>query len=96
MGVPFRTSEIALAADRDALAARRKSRDLFVKASEAARRHECLNGALEYEKYALWLELTDSDLHQEGLDHLNGRISDSAHGLAFVSYGLEFDVGISK
>lgn len=91
---PFEESEFALASDEDAVSERRKARDHFLKAHEAARELGCPEAANTFEEYALWLEASDPDDSDEGKRRLKERLRDLKSSLHLVRLGIHYETGL--
>ena len=88
----FDAANFPLHSDADAVEARRKARRLFAEAVEAARELNCPDQASAYDKYALWLELTDPECSEKGRQRLLERLSDLKSALDLVPLALQFGI----
>lgn len=88
----FEAANFPMHSDADAVEARRKARRLFAEAVEAARELNCPDQASAYDKYALWLELTDPECSEKGRQRLLERLSDLKSALGLVPLALQFGI----
>lgn len=90
--VPFDAASFPLASSSAAKDARREARRHFINAAEAVKRLNHPSIAAIPDGYALWLELSESDLFDAGKLRLENRLSNLESALHFVPLGLQFGV----
>ncbi len=90
--LPFNAPTIPLASDAVAIAARRTALKHYLQGAEAARQFQCPEIALELERYSLWLELRDPELHEGGRQRLEGMLRDLKTALHLVPLGLSYGI----
>ena len=88
----FDAANFPLHSDAGAIKARRKARDYFMEGAGTAREFNCPNQASAYDKYALWLELTDPESSERGRQRLLERLSDLKSALGLVPLALQFGI----
>lgn len=92
---PLEEAEFQLVSDADAVRERRKAREHFVEAMEAARELDFPGTANICEEYALWLELSDPKKSNEARKQLETRFLHPETALHLVRlaarFGIDFD-----
>ena len=92
--VPFDAADFRLASDAAALEARRAAHDLFVDATAVAQQMDCVQSARHDDEYALWLELVDPEMFQQGRQRLEDKLRDRKSGLRVVYLALQFGIEV--
>ena len=94
--LPLGARVFPLGTHSDAMAGRRRARNLLLKAAEVARGLDCGAEAAMEEEYALWLDLRDPDEADSSRKRLARKLSDSESGeaLRFVRLAVEFGIDL--
>lgn len=90
--VPFESKNFPLASDALGMDARRKAREHFILATEAADKLDLSDASKRSDEYALWLELLDPEQHVHGKEKLHNKLRDLKAALGFVHHGLKFGI----
>lgn len=90
--LPFEAAGFPLAANVDAMGARREAQRHFSEAAEVARQLSCPGVAALEDEYALWLELKDPESCENGRRRLEAKLRDMKSALRLVPLGLQFGV----
>ncbi|WP_205510241.1 HTH domain-containing protein [Paenibacillus elgii] len=90
--LPFEAASFPLAADADAINARRIAQHRFSMAVEIACQLNCPQAATIYDEYALWLELMDPEISHKGVNRLESKLRDTRPTLRLVHLGLQFGI----
>ena len=90
--VPFNAANFPLAADADAMVARKDAKNRFDAAATVASSLNLLSTANEYQEYALWLELMDPSESESGKNRLKELLGDPSLKLRLVPLALQFGI----
>lgn len=92
--IPIGPRAFPLASTVEALAARQRAHDLFVRCASIARDVGCIEAANNAEDFALWLELRDPSQSAAALEKLEINMRDSTHSLRRVSLAIDFGIAL--
>ncbi len=92
--LPFQLADFPLAADMEAMEARRIAQFHFAQAVLVAKRLQCPIAAKTDEAYALWLELVDPVTTESGKERLRGLLRQTQSALHLVPLGFQFGISI--
>lgn len=90
--VPFYAAAFPLAADTNAMEARRIAGRFFASATETSLKFNLYNSAKIFEEYELWLALKDPSQSEQTSERLRGKLRDSKSALRLVRLGLQFGI----
>ena len=90
--VPINAAQFPLASDAKALENRRIAVKQFSTAARVAAELGYSTAAAIDDDYALWLQLRDSENHEQGKSNLRTKLRDLRTGLRLVHLGVEFGV----
>ena len=91
---PFEEVEFTLASDENSVSERRKAREHFLKAHEAAMDLDCSEAGKTFEEYALWLDASDPDKSDEGKKRLKEKLHDLKSSLHLVRLGIHCEMDL--
>ncbi len=92
--VPFDAATFPMDSRANAIEARRTARNHFAAATEAARELGCHRAATIPDRFAIWLELEDSEYCDRGRQRLADRLGELESTLYLVPLGLEYGISL--
>jgi|GEM_PF-320118 hypothetical protein len=92
--VPFQAKTFPLAADAQAIVARRDAERLFAVAAARARELGCPRQAVQIDDVALWIRLRDPQLQDAALSELRQSIDDRAVAIRRFAMAMDFGVPV--
>lgn len=93
-GLPFNLVSFPLASNQMALEYRRLAHVNFIKARDAAQQLGCSHAETMNDECALWLELIDPSVTDQGKKRLEGKLRDYRSAIRLVRFGLQFGINL--